>query len=302
MFIMINIMKSCPKNTAMHSANTTRIISRNTNQQNKPIASPATAATLCHRGKTGQKQCEFPPKALSSVHMGSKVGGKIHQVIHQEDVWPEMVELRNRRGRMRVWKDWKRWRGLYKSRWKEIKEKGSLSGLAWRREELVWCSITGQLIVCPEWTLWVCTHVWMCLCLREGGSLKPTPVMFCHVCSVRACLYSCVYMWVCMWDLKVTHECSPQSAGSWLSCLSSSRWFWVWAPRWPGTQMTQLHPRCPSGPLGISRNLASLREPEQRGQRETESGKKKKEGGKEVRGKGREARDKESRREGERWK
>lgn len=81
----------------MRSRTITRIISRNTNQENKPIASPATAATLCYRGKTGQKQCEFPPKALPSVHMGSKVGGKIYQVIHQEDVWPEMVELRNRR-------------------------------------------------------------------------------------------------------------------------------------------------------------------------------------------------------------
>lgn len=42
----------------------------------------------------------------------------------------------------------KRRRGGYKSRWKEIKEKGSLSGLAQKREELMRCSITGQLIMC----------------------------------------------------------------------------------------------------------------------------------------------------------
>lgn len=57
-------------------------------------------ATLCYRGKTGQSQCELPPKVLPSVHMCSKEGGEINQVIYQRDVWREMVEPRNRRGRM----------------------------------------------------------------------------------------------------------------------------------------------------------------------------------------------------------
>lgn len=64
----------------------------------EPQPTVPTTSTLCYRGKTGHKQCEFPPKALPSVHMGSKEGGKIHQVIHQGDVQPEMVELRK-------WKD-----------------------------------------------------------------------------------------------------------------------------------------------------------------------------------------------------
>lgn len=132
----------------MHSRISAAIISRYTKQGYNPIVPPATTATLFYRERIDQKQCEFPPRALPSVHIGSNEGGEIHKVIHQGDVWLAMVELRNRRGRMRVWKDWKRWRGLYKSRWKEIKEKGSQSGLAWRREELVWCSITGQLILC----------------------------------------------------------------------------------------------------------------------------------------------------------
>lgn len=94
--------------------------------------------------------------------------------------------------------------------------------------------------------------------------------------SAPACVYVCACGCVCecFRDLRVTHECSPQSAGSWLSCLSSSRWFWVWAPRRPGTQTMQPPLRCLSGPLGIWWNLASLREPEQEGQREMQSDKK----------------------------
>lgn len=79
---------------------------------------------------------------------------------------------------------------------------------------------------------------------------------------------TCGYVCECFSFLTVMHWCSPQSAESWLSCLSSSRWFWVWAPQWPGTQMRQLRLRRPSGPLGIWWNLASLKEPGQCGQGE----------------------------------
>lgn len=82
------------------------------------------------------------------------------------------------------------------------------------------------------------------------------------------------------------HECLPQSAVSWLSCLSSSRWFWVWAPRWPGTQMMRLHPRCLFGPLGFWRNLAGLktgRAKMGRGRRDVIKGREQKEEGEAVR-------------------
>lgn len=61
---------------------------------------------------------------------GSQRGGEVNQVIYQRNVWRETVEPGNRRvGKMRMWKGWRRWRGLYKSRWREIREK----------REPVWC-------------------------------------------------------------------------------------------------------------------------------------------------------------------
>lgn len=36
---------------------------------------PGTTTTSCDRGKTNKKQCEFPPRVLPSVHMGSKEEG-----------------------------------------------------------------------------------------------------------------------------------------------------------------------------------------------------------------------------------
>lgn len=158
----------------------------------------------------------------------------------------------------------KRWSRLYKSGWEEITGKASLSGPAWKRGEMVWCSITGHLIVFHEGTQRHTHKHTACgdesedqalMRERSRGRLK-------HVCVHWSVVW---VVFVPVWiycsgcgcapkgfrDFWVTHECSPQSAGSWLSCLSSSRWSWVWAPHWPGTQMMQLPPRCLSGPLGF---------------------------------------------------
>lgn len=150
----------------------------------------------------------------------------------------------------------------------DAKQQGDWLCVLWER---ILCLNAESVYACVD----ECAHQYL---MREGyrGSPKPKPVKFCH--KLYLCLPVFMYvLWVCIRvfrDLKVTHECSPQSAGSWLSCLSSSRWSWVWAPRWPGRQTMQLRPRYLSGPLGIWRNLASLRKMERRGQSDTESDKK----------------------------
>lgn len=193
-------------------------------------------------------------------------GGEANQVIYQKDVW----------GGLQNWKEdgWGRgkgrgrWRGLYKSTWRENQEEGA--GVA------VWsCWVNGGREGVAGGEL-------LTVYIRGWQRTAPPP----HACErldtwlVRHSV--CVRVYVCVFGVQMCEllflreresqqprECSPRSAGSWLSCLSSSRWFWVLAPRWPGTQMTRLRPRRPSGPPGIWRNLASLTEVEQSGQRET---------------------------------
>lgn len=134
-----------------------------------------------------------------------------------------MVEPRNRRGRARMWKGWKRWRGLYKSRWKEIKEKRSLSGLTQRKEELVCCSITGRLIVCCVSVRLVWAPSRGCVRVNERrleAVRGPRQLMFCH--GPCVCARSYLRVHVVVWAF--------QRADSHARVLTSKRWELTFLP------------------------------------------------------------------------
>lgn len=132
---------------------------------NSVTSKPLTGNHSCMLEKKGRVSCHLRYFLALKREKGNKSSNASR---YQRDPWSDMVELKSGRGRMRVWKDWKRWRGLYKSRWKEIKERGKpvwSPSLSWR----VGLLLNNRAIDCVS-CLSVC-WVWMlsegCVCINE---------------------------------------------------------------------------------------------------------------------------------------